>query len=410
MPTQFTATVKPSGGDYTSLNSAVTGLANDLTLATIKVFSISASTTPTIAAGDTVLGQTSLATGVCVLVNAARTQILIKTIAVASFLSGEIVQKTADANVNVTLSNTGDSPIIGIECYSMSDTTPVDISGYTTSSTNYIYIYTPISERHNGKWSPAKYSLEYSGGDSYINIINISTDNIIIDGLQLKHGLSIINGNYGSAIVIEGPKNDCNISISNTIISGNPYRQGIHINNNWGVWTGTNTIKIWNNIIHGYTGIVDTSSIGNGIYHAGGISFNLYVYNNTVLKCNRGIIGQYGILTLKNNISYNNNINYLGEFNINSTNNLSGPQLSEAPGLNPRNGPNMFVTFIDETNNDFHLASNDTGARNYGTDLSGDINLPFSTDIDGQTRPGQLIWDVGADEYFPIHNYGYILC
>ncbi len=470
MPTQFTATVKPSGGDYTSLNSAVTGLANDLTLATIKVFSISASTTPTIAAGDTVLGQTSLATGVCVLVNAARTQILIKTIAVASFLSGEIVQKTADANVNVTLSNTGDSPIIGIECYSMSDTTPVDISGYTTSSTNYIYIYTPISERHNGKWSPAKYSLEYSGGDNFTNLIYMGANDIKIDGLQLRYAS---DSYYGKAIFIEGPKNDCNISISNTIIIGDSGNQGININNNDGLWTGTNIIKIWNNIIYGFNG--EESDSGFGINHAGGATFSAYIYNNTVSKCTTGIKGQYSILTLKNNISYNNTNNYNDTFDDTSTHNVANSVSTSAWGVESDSGitddvatnklidsdqnflttvkvgmviknvtdttytyvtaidsnsqlslnDDIFIseetytiytnryaitTFIDETNNDFHLASNDTGARNYGTDLSGDINLPFSTDIDGQTRPGQLIWDVGADEYFPIHNYGYILC
>src|SRR3972149_6016634 len=137
MATEFTTTVQSSGGDYTSLSAAQVGLQNNLTLSTIKVFSISASSTPTIAAGDTVLGQISTATGVCVLVNAARTQILIKTIAVASFQSGEVVQKTADANVNVTLSDVGDSPIVGIECYSMQDTASVLVDGWTTDSTRY---------------------------------------------------------------------------------------------------------------------------------------------------------------------------------------------------------------------------------------------------------------------------------
>jgi hypothetical protein len=56
-------------------------------------------------------------------------------------------------------------------------------------------------------------------------------------------------------------------------------------------------------------------------------------------------------------------------------------------------------TFVNEEGGDFHLASNDVGARNYGTNLSADANFAFSDDIDGQTRPGENIWDIGTDEY-----------
>lgn len=44
----------------------------------------------------------------------------------------------------------------------------------------------------------------------------------------------------------------------------------------------------------------------------------------------------------------------------------------------------------------YHLASNDTGAINAGTDLSADGSFAFDDDIDGETRDD---WDVGCDEY-----------
>ncbi|MCK5082833.1 MAG: hypothetical protein KAR31_07985, partial [Candidatus Omnitrophica bacterium] len=58
------------------------------------------------------------------------------------------------------------------------------------------------------------------------------------------------------------------------------------------------------------------------------------------------------------------------------------------------------VIFVDETaaSLDFHLAQNDTAAKNAGTDLSADAYLAFSDDIDGESR---VIWDIGADETLP---------
>ena len=382
MSTQFTSTVKPSGGDYTSLNNAVTGLANDITAADIKVFSISASTTPTIAAGDTVLGQSSGATGVCVLVNATKTQILIKTIAVASFLYGEIVQKTAVPATNVTLSNTGDSPIIGIECYSMLDTTIVSNIGlYTTSSTNYLYIYTPKSERHNGKWDDTKYRLETTWAGIYI-----STDYARIEGLQIK---ITRDGDNGNAIHVNNQNINNDIRISNCIIkaviTGGTYHAGIYIENSNAI------VKLWNNIIYDwkYQGL---DPYNNAIECA--YANTVYAYNNTVYNNDAGFVSIVATTVLKNNLSYNNTKNYTGIFDeVNSTNNLSGPQQINSPGVNPRQ--NQTVIFVSELDDDFHLSPSDTGARNYGVADPG-IGL-FSDDIDGQMRPNTM-WDIGADQ------------
>ncbi len=148
------------------------------------------------------------------------------------------------------------------------------------------------------------------------------------------------------------------------------------------------THLVWNNIIYGYT---DSVSNAIRLEDAG----TLYAYNNTFYNCGSGLRRSAGSLTAKNNISYNNTDNYSGTFDASSTNNLSGPQQTDAPGSNPRNGPDMFVIFVNESSDDFHLASNDAGARNYGTSLAGDGNLAFNDDIGGNQRVGGK-WDIGV--------------
>ena len=316
------------------------------------------------------------------------------------------LSEASDTNHLNTIDLVNNNYILNLPCYyDTGADTPFEIINWITGKDNYIKIYTPnniteanINQRHNGKWDNTKYNLTYTGNGSWISLISISTNHVRIDGLQLGYTTSG-GANFGHSISIR-TKSDCEIYISNSILMGDSFHDGININNDEGAWTGINILKIWNNIIYGFNGTSSPSSIGNGIHHASGILFEAYIYNNTISKCNIGIRTIYPIMTLKNNISYNNNINYEDLFTTNSTNNLSGPQLTDAPGLNPRNGPNMFVTFVDELNNDFHLASNDIGARNYGTNLNPDPDghLSFPDDIDGQTRPGQLVWDIGADQ------------
>ncbi len=387
MATQFTATVKPSGGDYTSLSDAVTGLANDITVADIKVFSISAHSTPTIAAGDTVLGQSSLATGVCVLVNAARTQILIKTI-VGTFQSTETVQKTAVPTVNVTLSNIGDSPIIGIACYSMSDTTVVVIDGtFATSSTNYLYIYTPLSERHNGKWNDTKYRLDISTNDDSIDISD--TNFIRIEGLQIFNRQSY-NCIY-AAYLGQAPYDPADIRIDTCILRGNGIVGGSGATGDWGngVITVQNCLS-YDNYTSGFeVGDENISWIIRNCTSAN----NGYGYNDDA----------GGIMTCTNCLSYGNTT---ADFSGAITATYSASSDATVP-VGTGNLSGQVFSFVDPTGTpkDFHLKYGDTGARTHGTNLS----IYFTTDIDGDTRPPTGTWDIGSDQYIYRQSRGYII-
>lgn len=376
MATEFTATVKSSGGDYTTWNAALAGLINNLTLATIKVFAISAASSPTIAAGDAVTEVTSLATGVCVLVNAARTQILIKTIAGGTFNSGDVVKKTTDPAVTVTLADNGDSPIAGIALYSMTDTTAVATGSWTTGASNYIRCYTPSSERHAGVWDSSKYNLSIAGAVNAITITGASTKFLRIEGIQA----SMDSPGVGATIYRFGA------------ISGADIRIGYSIGralavNGFGASTSSdiNTVT-WYNCIHydltwGWTSNTTTA--------------NYTWYNCTAYNCTQAWQkqGGGGTWTAVNCLSASNTTGFNATWTASDYN--ASTNASATGGAHDR--VSQTFTFVDATNRNLQLAATDAGARDFGTTDPG--SGLFSDDIVGNARPYGSAWDIGASEY-----------
>lgn len=402
--TEFIVTVKSSGGDYTTLQSAETGIQNDLTSATIKVFSISAYTTPTLVAGDTVLGQASTATGVVVLVNAARTQVLIKTIAVAAFQSGEVVQKTTDAGVTVTLSNAGDSPIIGIACYSSAAPDgAATIDGSVSSATNYIKIYTPTSERHLGVYNTSKYRIETT--NNTIPLV-VKDPFVRVDGLQFY----LQSSNAANPRIVQfyatggtvGEVANNVVYFTNNIIRGhtNSTQTGFEGVQIYQAGSGTSNAYVYNNLIYDIVSSGDAAETGLDVNDS---AFNFYIYNNTFVGIGaRGITaGASTTKTMRNNLfSGSGTIDINGTVNDTSGNNSTTRAsigYTCSPGACSGDRTSQTFTFVNSGASDWHLASTDAGARNYGAELSG----TFTTDIDGQTRPGESVWDIGMDEVFP---------
>jgi len=68
------------------------------------------------------------------------------------------------------------------------------------------------------------------------------------------------------------------------------------------------------------------------------------------------------------------------------------------------NRVNQTFTFADETNKVFALLAADAGAKGYGTDLSGDSDLPVTDDIRGADRQIYSAWDIGAFLYNNTSN------
>lgn len=124
-----------------------------------------------------------------------------------------------------------------------------------------------------------------------------------------------------------------------------------------------------------------------------------YIYNCTII----GLQAFYdlgGNMVLKNNIFYvstrvtNGAISTECDYNTtNFTSCTDGAhdQISQT------------FSFVDESNGDFHLAAEDTGARGFGIGPSGDALVP-ATDKDGVTRPSATC-DCGAYEYVSAISY-----
>ncbi len=300
--------------------------------------------------------------------------------------------------------------ILNIPCYydSGPDTSAVTVSDWNTSASDYLRIYTPfdtasevnLSQRHSGVWSTNKYRLEITSGGGEVEGIDVLGPFAKIDGLQVKV-VSPANGNEVDGIGDDysGVTNS-KLWVSNNIVWGvlnyNSNSDGIQRHDAAG--TDNNfDLYAWNNIVYGFLNYAGNAYAG-GIYCDVG---SCYVYNNTVYDSNMGFIDENGKYIAKNNLAYNNFVNYGrggGEegiyFLASSTNNLSGPTLTDAPGSNPQN--DAAITFTDAANDDFHLVAGDTAAIGQGADLSADPSLSFSTDIDGQSRG--TTWDIGADQ------------
>ena len=260
------------------------------------------------------------------------------------------------------------------ECYAMSDTTPVEVNGWTTDVTRYVKICTPTAERHGGKWNDTKYMLEgvvLGVGGSVLKL----SETALVEGLQVSFtsaGYQFVQGIYSNG----GNYADISKCIVKAIVSGGT---NACIRNNASI-----PFNVWNNIVYDNVGF---ASAGIREHAASGMAQS---YNNTAFNCYYGYDGS-GVQ--KNNLAQGCTNGFWGSFSGTSTNNCSDI-VSDAPGLNPVTGN---VVFVDEGNDDFHLDESDTVAKDAGVDLSADADLPFSDDIDGDTRSAP--WDIGADEY-----------
>lgn len=257
------------------------------------------------------------------------------------------------------------------------DTATAYISGWVTTESDYVKVYTMPEARHSGVYDPTKYVLRLD--TSYRSAMYVAADHpyVKIEGLQIKNNAGA-NGAFG--IDSRGGYAD----ISRNIVLG------FSGTNDAGMQVGYYSTgdKVYNNIVYdNYTGIeVDYST-------------SAYIYNNTVHGNTYGIRATYGSGSdgvLVNNLAAGNTVDYsaagTGAF-ISVTNCASADATADDwGGLDNRTGQTF--DFASEVGDDFRLLVSDGGAKDFGTSTPSSV---FTTDIEGETRSEP--WDIGADEY-----------
>ena len=246
------------------------------------------------------------------------------------------------------------------------DTTILTIDGWTTSSSDFIKIWTDTTEtyRHNGTFQTGNH---YRFVHTNTCAINVVEDFVRIDGIAFNKTTgssaddpSVYSNSGTSTSSLE--VTNCVFKCSATETVGN-YSSAIQQG-----WNKTGTALIRNCIIYGWQ--FSSSTKTAAIWCEGG---TWTVQNVTIVNSYIGLGNTSGTLTTTN----------VGMSNVTTA--TSGT-------IGQTTNSTTTPTFLNAAADDFHLDPTDVTWYDAGTNLSG----TFTTDIDLQTR---VTWDIGADEY-----------
>jgi len=259
---------------------------------------------------------------------------------------------------------------------STTDSTEVTIHNYTTTSSDYINIFTSGTARHSGSWSVAAYTRLFTTW-GYVSGDEIASQYVTIDGLQFYQekdyeGTSLVIGDGGEFATIKN-------NIFTARDEPPDYDPGTGLFISYGD-TDTSQCLVYNNIFYGLQRGLNVDSGDNTL-----------IYNNTIYGSVTGIhVGNLITVVFKNNVVVGNTDDYYvfgTQTTTGSSNNIT--EDDDMPGDTATTQNLLTEFFVSAT--DFHLRST-SDAIGAGTSLSG----TFTTDIDGDTRSS---WDIGADEY-----------
>lgn len=291
-------------------------------------------------------------------------------------------------------------------------TATTTIDGWTTSSADSIYIYTPCStfevgtsQRHSGQLTGRCYRITGTTASPVLLINDDAgtkvTQHIHIDGIQLSNsGTGALTG-----LQIKSENASSNFRISNSIFFGSDSVSTVGTNHIaidiFSAATSAGVHRIWNNIIYGWKTNGATTNEGGIFMRPTPTAGTAYVFNNTIYKCEVGVKRATAgtLVTCINNIVNRTADGFNGAFVAASDYNISSIA-ADQPASGANDKMNTTVSFTAPNSGDFSLQSGDTAAKNSGTDLSAAANLFFNYDAKLKTRPasGSASWDIGALE------------
>jgi hypothetical protein len=268
--------------------------------------------------------------------------------------------------------------------WSVADTTATISNTWVTNTDFYVNIFTTGAARHNGIWSDTAYRIIDTSTSHGIWIALGSTKYAAIDGLQIdKFGSTSNRACIGGGAT--------NFTVKNCILA-----QSATAINNHGIVLGSQSLttifEVYNNVVYS----TNSASFKNGITCLG-VEGAGKIYNNTVNG-----FSQIGIRAQVKQYIKNNLVNDcttaissptgdpLSGSGYNATDNASIGYAGSLPG----DRVNQTFGFVNEGNYNFNLTPSDTGANNFGADVSNDPQLAFTTDITDATR--LFGWDIGA--------------
>lgn len=268
----------------------------------------------------------------------------------------------------------GNDERLVLRMFSFNDTTSATVSAtFSTDATRYVFITVPSAERHAGIFSTGKAYMSNTATTPLI----ISAQFTVVDGLQFTVSTANINGVQ---------VNSDNVRVQGCILRATDINPQILLQIG-------NRCTIRNTLVY--------ESGRHGIFIN---SDNVTLQNVTVANCVRNGIWNLGGttgLSLTNVLSTGSGGAFL-DFD-NTGGGLTGAMTTCASGDTSAddyggtgNRAGQTFTFVNAGAGDFHLDAADAGAKDFGTDLSGQ----FTDDIDGETRSGS--WDIGADEHVAV--------